>query len=222
MTHIPTHEFKLKGKEKKQRHKELKRRRKAILKKYKSFSPSEPISSPLPELYSLYSTTDHEVLYYHAVKQYRKMASNAVVGNICIGLVSGIAAGSISSDIIPSLVDIFTAFSLAQVFLLLAYIAILFAFSYFCVWVAHFILPFFLPNDLWEAELELISELLGLEQYFSIQTQDPASTPEETEPTASPEDPESTEPAPVPEETESTAPPEDSKSPDPAGTSRPC
>lgn len=223
MVRIPIYKFKLTHDQKSQ-YNQLKSTRKKIIKKYRSFSPDNPVSSPLPELCALYSdmsATNPVVLFYFAVKQYRDITFNTVAGNICIGLVSGIVASFISSDGIPFVQEALALHPIVKLIYLSLFIVVLFGVSYFCVWAAHFILPLFL-HDLEDVELEFISELLGLEQYFSIQAQDPASTPEETEPTASPEDPESTEPAPVPEETESTAPPEASKSPDPTGTSRPC
>lgn len=214
MVRIPTHKLKL-SKEQKQRYKELKSRRKYILKKYEPFSPTSPSYSPLSMLYDLYSEmkdTAPDVLYYHATRLYRKAPSDSTVGNICIGLISGVVAGFISSDVIPSFLDILSSLPIVQLILLPLFIVFLFGISYFCVWEAHFILPFFLPDCLAEKELEIISSLLDLDQYFSIHPYDSSAS--------------SADPTPVPaSDPEIPAPPESSLSSEdtaPAGTSRPC
>lgn len=181
MTRIPTISFKI-TRERKRIYGTVKSRRKKIIERYKPFSPDDPSRSPLPELYDLYFYTPKDVLYYHATRLCHKLPFDSVAGNIGIGLISGIAAGGILSGVIQPIIDTLSAQPLVRLIQLLIYAIGILIISCYCVWVAHFISHLFIPDFLREREIEIIGEILGLEQYFSIQAQVTAIPSEEAEP----------------------------------------
>lgn len=167
MSPIPTTRFRL-NRDKKRLYKELKICRKNILKKYK-FSPANTSRSPVFELYHLYeeyAKTNPDVLYFQLVKLCRRKFFRPAMGNICVGIVSGVVAGLVSplgvsfyqaaADYISLLVCFIT--SIVSVVIL----------SCYCDFAARFTLPLFMPNTLNEKEMEIIGELLNIKQYFSI------------------------------------------------------
>lgn len=162
---IPVTKFKL-NRGRKQLYRELKICRKNIIKKYK-FSPASPSRSPVPELYQLYkehAKTEPDVLYYQLVKLYRRNFSRSAMGNICVGIASGVAAGLVSS------LGIFlyqaTGDPVALLVCLFISVISVVIVSCYCEFAAHFALPLFMPDFLSQREIEIIGELLNIEQYF--------------------------------------------------------